>query len=200
MARASLGETPPAFGVLIASAHFQDSAEALLAAVTEQTGPFPLIGCVAEAVVGGSREVESGPAVSLWLAADVGPVETFSMGFVRTASGGAYGGYRFEPHRPGVHLMICDPFTFPADYLLSHLNADVPGTQVMGGMASGGVGAGEPPVPRRPGPGRGRRRRLPAPSRDPPSRLPGLPGPWGSRSPSPPPRATWSRNSAAARP
>ena len=137
------GTTPPAFGVLIASTHFQDSAEALLAAVTEQTGPFPLIGCVAEAVVGGSREVESGPAVSLWLAADVGPVETFSMSFVRTASGGAYGGYRFEPNRPGVYLMICDPFTFPADYLLSHLNADVPGTHVMGGMASGGAGRRE---------------------------------------------------------
>jgi small ligand-binding sensory domain FIST len=143
MAQASLGDSPPAFGVLIASPHFQDSAEALLAAVTDQIGPLRLIGCVAEAVVGGSREVESDPAVSLWLAAEMGPVETFSMGFVRTASGGAYGGYRFEPNRPGVHLMICDPFTFPADYLLSHLNSDVPGTNVMGGMASGGMGRRE---------------------------------------------------------
>ncbi len=62
------------------------------------------------------------------------------MGFVRTASGGAYGGYRFEPDRAGVCLMICDPFTFPADYLLDHLNSQAGGTLVMGGMASGGVG------------------------------------------------------------
>jgi small ligand-binding sensory domain FIST len=140
-ARATLGGQPPAFGVLFASEHFLDSAEELLAEVTAQTGPLPLIGCVAEAVAGGAREVESGPAVSLWLAAGIGPAETFAMEFVRTASGGALGGYRFEPGRPGVCLMICDPFTFPAEYLLSHLNEHAAGTLVMGGMASGGLGA-----------------------------------------------------------
>ena len=139
VARASLGDSPPAFGILFASPHFHESAEALLPAVIEQTGPLPLIGCVAEAVVGGAREVESEPAVSLWLAAEVGPAETFGMEFVRTASGGAYGGYRFEPGRTGVYLMICDPFTFPPDHLLAHLNADVAGTHVMGGIASGGL-------------------------------------------------------------
>jgi small ligand-binding sensory domain FIST len=141
VACASLGDRyPPSFGIMFASPHFHDSAEALLRTVTEQTGPIPLIGCLAETVIGGAREVESAPAVSLWLAADAGPVETFSMDFVRTASGGAYGGYRFEPGRPGIHLMICDPFTFPADHLLAHLNANVPGTLVMGGLASGGIG------------------------------------------------------------
>jgi small ligand-binding sensory domain FIST len=143
VARAPLGDRPPSFGVLFASPHFHDSAGVLLDAVTEHTGPVPLIGCVGESVIGGAREVESSPAVSLWLAADLGPVETFGMEFVRTASGGAYGGYLFEPDRPGVHLMICDPFTFPADDLLAHLNSDVPGTLVMGGLASGGLGQGQ---------------------------------------------------------
>ena len=141
VARAPLGDRPPSFGVLVASGHFHDAAEALLAAVTEQTGPLPLIGCVAETVVGGAREVEAEPAVSLWLAAGVGPVETFAMDFVRTPTGGAFGGYRFEPDRAGVCLMICDPFTFPVDYLLAHLNSPGAGPLVMGGMASGGVEA-----------------------------------------------------------
>jgi small ligand-binding sensory domain FIST len=136
---AALGGVRPALGVLFASGHFLSSAETLLRAITAQTGPIPLVGCVAEAVVGGAREVESGPAVSLWLAAELGPVETFAMEFVRTPSGGAIGGYRFEPGRPGVHLMICDPFTFPADDLLAHLNQHVPGTVILGGMASGGL-------------------------------------------------------------
>lgn len=140
-ARAPLAGTPPAFGVLFASEHFLDAADDLLAAVTAETGPLPLIGCVAEAVAGGPREVEAEPAVSLWLAADIGPVETFAMEFVRTASGGAFGGYRFEPGRPGMCLMICDPFTFPAEFLLDHLNSHAAGTLVMGGMASGGLGA-----------------------------------------------------------
>ena len=138
-ARASLGVQTPSFAVLFASAHFSGSAPALVAAVAEQAGGVPLIGCVAQAVAGGAREVESEPAVSLWLAADLGPVETFAMEFVRTPSGGAFGGYRFAA---GSHLMLCDPFTFPAGDLLAHLNQHVPGAVVMGGMASGGLRSG----------------------------------------------------------
>jgi small ligand-binding sensory domain FIST len=129
--------------VLFASAHFLGSAQALVSAVAEQTDQLPLIGCVADAVIGGAREVEAEPAVALWLAADLGPVETFAMEFVRTPSGGAWGGYRFGPDPAGVHLMLCDPFTFPAGGLLAHLNEHVPGAMVMGGMASGGLQPGE---------------------------------------------------------
>src|SRR5215471_2160143 len=135
----SLGGLSPTFAVLFASAHFFGSAQDLVTAVAGETGRIPLIGCVAEAVAGGAREVESGPAVALWLAADVGPVETFGMEFVQTASGGAYGGYRFGQEPAGVHLMICDPFTFPVAGLLAHLNEHVPGARVMGGLASGGL-------------------------------------------------------------
>jgi len=132
----ALGDTPPTLAVLFASAHFLGSAEALLAAISEKTGPLPLIGCVGQAVAGGAREIESGPAVSLWLGAGLGPVETFAMEYIRTPSGGAYGGYLFPSDPQGAHLLICDPFTFPADALLTHLNDKSPGAVVMGGMAS----------------------------------------------------------------
>jgi small ligand-binding sensory domain FIST len=135
-ARSALGDAPPSLAVLFASAHFLGSAEALVAAVAEQAGPLPLIGCVGEAVAGGAREVESEPAVSLWLGADLGPVETFTMEFISTGRGGAYGGYRFPREVGGVHLMICDPFTFPVDSLLAHLNDQRPGAVIMGGLAS----------------------------------------------------------------
>jgi len=138
-ARASLGAAAPEFAVLFASAHFLGSADELIAAVAEQAGPVPLIGCVADGVIGGAREVESDAAVSLWLAAGTGPVETFSMDFVRTESGGAFGGYLFGPDGAGVHLMICDPFTFPVGDLLAHLNSSAPGATVIGGIASGGL-------------------------------------------------------------
>ena len=105
-ARAALGEASPEFAVLFASAHFLGSATALLTAVTEELGPVPLIGCVADGVIGGGLEVESDPAVSLWLAAGLGPVETFAMDFVGTASGGAFGGYLF-----GAVLMIIAAIT-----------------------------------------------------------------------------------------
>jgi small ligand-binding sensory domain FIST len=139
-ARDALGNTPPSLAVLFASPHFLGSADALVAAVAAQAGPVPLIGCVGESVVGGGREVESEPAVSLWLGAGLGPVESFAMDFIQTSSGGAYGGYRFPPEAAGVHLMLCDPFTFPADGLLAHLNEQRPGAVVMGGMASAALG------------------------------------------------------------
>jgi small ligand-binding sensory domain FIST len=132
----ALGHRSPSLAVLFASAHFLAVAEDLVAAIAEQVGPLPLIGCVGEAVAGGAREVESEPAVSLWLGAGLGPVETFAMEFIRTPSGGAYGGYQFPREAAGAHLMICDPFTFPADGLLAHLNEQRPGAMVMGGMAS----------------------------------------------------------------
>jgi small ligand-binding sensory domain FIST len=103
-ARASLGGLSPTFAVLFASAHFFGSAQDLVTAVADETGQIPLIGCVAEAVAGGAREVESGPAVALWLAAGLGPVETFGMEFVRTPTGGAYGGRR----PAGALLFTCN--------------------------------------------------------------------------------------------
>jgi small ligand-binding sensory domain FIST len=153
-AREPLAGSPPSLAVLFVSPHFLGTAEALLDAVRGELGPVPLIGCVAESVLGGSREVEGDPAVSLWLAAGAGPVETFDMEFVRTSAGGVFSGWRFDHEAPeahdahhagprGMHLLLCDPFTFPADALLQHLNRDVPGTLVMGGMASGGLPAGE---------------------------------------------------------
>lgn len=138
-ASASLNGLAPTFGVLFASPDYFETADELVAAVTLATGPLPMVGCVAESVIGGGREVESQPAVALWLAADVGPVETFAMQFVRTPSGGTFGGYRFDGEASGVYLMVADPFTFPADGLLTHLNREVPGTVVLGGLASGGL-------------------------------------------------------------
>src|ERR1700742_2070391 len=78
-ARSALGAEPPAFAVLFASAHFHISASALIAAVTAEIGPVPLIGCVAEAVAGNAREVENEPAVALWLGAGVGAGGAFFL-------------------------------------------------------------------------------------------------------------------------
>jgi small ligand-binding sensory domain FIST len=112
-------------------------------AVRRAARPEGVIGCVAETVVGGDREVEEGPAVAVWLACLPEPAETFRMEFVRTSEGGVYTGYRFQGPVSGPYLLIGDPFSFPTDHLLRHLNEQIPGTVVMGGMASGGMGPGE---------------------------------------------------------
>lgn len=135
-----LGSPEAAFAMLVTSSHFARRAEQVLETVHGVAAPQSLIGCVAEAVVAGPREVEGEPAVAVWLAALSRPVETFHMEFVRTSAAAVIGGYRFDPSTPDPHLLIPDPYTFPAPALLSHLNENAPRTPVMGGMASGTPG------------------------------------------------------------
>jgi small ligand-binding sensory domain FIST len=129
--------------LLVASRHHAPSAASVIDAVCRAAGPERVIGCVAETVVGGDREVEEGPAVAVWLACLPEPAETFHTQFVRTSEGGVFAGYRFKGPGSGPYLLIGDPFSFPTDHLLRHLNQQIPGTLVMGGMASGGMGPGE---------------------------------------------------------
>jgi small ligand-binding sensory domain FIST len=136
-----LGGAEVSLALVVASRHHAPSAEVASKAVRAKARPERVIGCVAETVVSGDREVEGGPAVAVWLASLPKPVETFHMEFVRTSEGGVFGGYRFE--EPGPYLLIGDPFSFPTDLLLGHVNERVPGTVVTGGMASGGMGPGD---------------------------------------------------------
>ena len=140
-ARSQIGGAEISLAVVVASRQHAPSAEAALETVRIKAGPERVIGCVAETVVGGDREVEEGPAVAVWLACLPEPVETFHMEFVRTSEGDVLGGYRFE--EAGPYLLIGDPFSFPTDLLLGHLNERVPGTVLMGGMASGGMRSGD---------------------------------------------------------
>jgi small ligand-binding sensory domain FIST len=142
-ARGGLEGAEASLALVVASRDHAPSAEEVLETVRACAGVQRVIGCVAETVVGGGREVEADPAIAVWLASLPEPVETFHMEFVRTSGGGVFGGYRFEEAGPGPYLLIGDPFSFPADMLLEHLNQRLPGTVVMGGMASGGRGTGD---------------------------------------------------------
>src|SRR5205807_9589850 len=54
--------------IFLSPAHL-DEAEAAAEAVREELAPRHLLGCVAEGVVAGVRELEHGPAVAVWAAA-----------------------------------------------------------------------------------------------------------------------------------
>jgi len=140
-ARDELGGEAPSLTVLIASRAHADTAADVLGAVQETVPSPALIGCVAQAVVAGRREIENGPAVAVWLASGL-PAETFRLDFLRTDSGGLFTGYRFDTTARDLYLLLADPYTFPANLLVEHLNADRPGVAVVGGMVSGGRGPG----------------------------------------------------------
>lgn len=90
----------------------------------------------------GRRELENEPAVAVWLASGLA-AETFQLDFVRTGSGALIAGYQFDSAAKDLHLLLPGPYTFPAQLLLDHLNADLPGASVVGGVVSGSRGPGQ---------------------------------------------------------
>jgi small ligand-binding sensory domain FIST len=116
-----------------------DAAEDVASALSDR---FPLavtIGCAAEGIIAGPRELEVGPAVSVWAAVlPQTAVVPFSLRFVEAGDGeAAYDGWPDGLSPDATVLMMCDPFSFPAGHLLSRMNEDAPGMLFAGGVASG---------------------------------------------------------------
>jgi small ligand-binding sensory domain FIST len=141
-ARDELAGEEPSLAVLLGSRSHTDKAVDVLDAVQRMVEPPALIGCIAQAIVAGRREIEDEPAVAVWLASGLA-AETFQLDFVRTGSGGLLTGYRFDRTAHDLHLLLPDPYTFPSSLLIEHLNTDLPGTTVVGGVVSGGRGPGD---------------------------------------------------------
>jgi len=141
-ARDELAGEAPSLAVLLGSRSHTDKAVDVLDAVQEMVEPPALIGCLAQAIVAGRQEIEDEPAVAVWLASGLA-AETFQLDFVRTGSGGLLTGYRFDRTAHDLHLLLPDPYTFPSSLLIEHLNTDLPGTTVMGGVVSGGRAPGD---------------------------------------------------------
>ncbi|MHB1423472.1 MAG: FIST signal transduction protein [Gemmataceae bacterium] len=135
--------------VMFFSTHHARAADVLARTVQQRLSPRCLLGCVAETVIGGDREIEQSPAVSLWVSRWAKPLtmEPFHLVLERTADGPSLFGWPDEltgsDARQTAVLLLGDPFTFPIDLFLRRVNEDAPGVGVLGGMASGIRGAGQ---------------------------------------------------------
>jgi small ligand-binding sensory domain FIST len=139
-AREQLGG-PPDLAFAFFSTHHVARAESLAAEASRLLGTSCLLGASGESIVGTGREIEDGPALSLWLARWPGTTITpMHLEFERTPEGGALDGWPDavvgEWPEGSFLIMLGDPFTFPTDFLLERMNEDRPGVAVIGGMAS----------------------------------------------------------------
>lgn len=131
------------------SPHHADNAAEIVAAVREKLRPRVLLGCMGETIVGNDREVENGPALSIWTGKWKSPVEMepFHLVLERTSEGASLLGWPdglvgAAPESSAM-LVLGDPYTFPTDFFLAQVNNDYRGLRVMGGMASGMAGPRE---------------------------------------------------------
>ena len=127
--------------IFLSPAHL-DEAEAAAEAVREELAPRHLLGCVAEGVVAGARELERGPAVAVWAGALPGAeIECFHAEAVQTDDGIAVAGFP-ELDDPALVALLVDPFTFPGGSFLTRLNETHERIPLVGGIAAGGQRAG----------------------------------------------------------
>ncbi len=123
--------------IIFAGAPHLAHAKQILSTVHERLAPRALIGCGAGGVLGGGRELETGPGAAVWaLAAPQARIVTHHFEAEPGDDGVAVRGLP-DPGALGDTLVVlADPYTFSAEALLDALNAARPGMPVLGGLAS----------------------------------------------------------------
>jgi small ligand-binding sensory domain FIST len=145
VALGALGGRPADLVLLFVSPQHEDQQRAIIDIATERVEGATVLGCSAGGVIGGGREIEDAPAVAAWAASLPGiGVQPFRLTFQREDDHAIIEGLEDLPSadQEPIVLMLADPFSFPADVLLDHLNDTGAGVPIVGGMASGGLEAG----------------------------------------------------------
>ena len=142
--RSRLGGEAPDLVVVFVSEHHQADYERLPDLVAAEMRPGLLVGCSAGGVIGGGREVERRPGVSM-TAAVLPDVHLAGFHLVTEelpdldAAPSAWEERVRVRAEDGPHfLLLPDPFTFDAEALLGGLDRAFPRSRKVGGLVSGG--------------------------------------------------------------
>ena len=134
---------PVQLALALFSIHHRKEASLLAEMLNADLNPQVLIGCPGETIIAGDREIEEGPALTLWLARWPGRVDLspFHLAYEPTSEGLSLLGWpdAMTEANPDQSLVITlgDPYTFPVDEFLQQVDEENPGLRVVGGMASG---------------------------------------------------------------
>jgi small ligand-binding sensory domain FIST len=132
----------PELAVLFVTPPHRDALGDIAKVVRSRLAPVALLGAAAVAVLGGRREVEQTPAVSLFAAWLDEPAVPVRLHAERRGERWQIDGLPTDVARVRSMLLLADPFTFPVDALLKQLGQDHPGLAVVGGMASAATAPG----------------------------------------------------------
>jgi small ligand-binding sensory domain FIST len=147
-ARAAL-EPSCDLALVFASGHHLGMAKWLLSEIHERLEPRALIGCGAGGTVAGGSELEDTPGVAVWAASMPGAeLETMHVTAERDGQGFRLLGLPESLAGDGEAaadesvIALCDPFSFPAEELLSVLERSRPRMPILGGLASASFAGG----------------------------------------------------------
>ncbi len=147
--RADLDGRPPDLAVAFVSAEHSPASERLPGLLRKGLGGGLVLGCSAGGVIGGGREVEDSVALSV-TAATLPGVEIAPFHLTAgdlPAAGAAPAEWRrvmrVESASAPQFILLPDPLSFPAEALLEGLDAALPESPKVGGLASGATGDDE---------------------------------------------------------
>jgi small ligand-binding sensory domain FIST len=141
-AQDSLNGEAPQLTLLFFSVHHLPLIDQIAEVAAKAAAPGTLLGCTAQAVVGDGREIEQGPALSVWTAnLGAAEIEPFTIATADTEDGPTTLGLPAIDAGTRAVILLGDPYTFPPD-VLGQLSDAAPAVPIIGGMASGGRGPG----------------------------------------------------------
>lgn len=143
-AAAALGGASADLVMLFVAPQLEDELPLIVERVNDRAEHAVIIGCSAGGVIGANAEIEDAPAIAVWAASlPDASVQPFRLTFHQEGEHGIIEGFEEVPEMAGsVVVMLNDPYSFPADLFLHHLNESSTGIPVLGGQASGGLEAG----------------------------------------------------------
>lgn len=122
--------------VVFASAHHSDDYGRIPQIVASHFPGALVFGCSAGGVIGGGHEVEERAALSLTAASLPG----VDLDLFHVAADGSTA-YAFDDESPQL-ILLADPYSCDANALVNALDVEFPASSKVGGLASGGGGAG----------------------------------------------------------
>ncbi|HNV24631.1 MAG TPA: FIST N-terminal domain-containing protein [Nitrospira sp.] len=145
--REQMGPSRIDVAFLFISAQHADQAEALSEALRTALGPMTLVGCTGEGIIATGREIESGPAATLWAAHLPGVlVQPLRLSFSSVHDQFSLRNWpdmdEAGDNAP-VMMLFADPFSTPMQEVLAVIEEQYPGTRTLGGLAGGGQDLGE---------------------------------------------------------
>lgn len=127
----------PDLVVCFASPHFAGAMDDMMNALRNVLDPAVLLGVTTVSVIGDAREIEDGPALSLFAASlPDSTITPLALSVEETPDGSAVVGWPELEGQPSTLLLFADPFSFPVDAFLRRLDEDRPGLAIIGGVAS----------------------------------------------------------------
>lgn len=137
--------TPDAVNLLwlFSTAHFEDELEDVIAQLRKMFPSALMLGCTGEGTIGGDRELERMPSMSL-LVGTLPGVDVRPFHLTQGQLEGAESQFDWErlvgaaPESKPVFLSLVDPFRFDVHSFVERLNEFFPGAPLLGGVASAG--------------------------------------------------------------